>query len=143
VQMFRRECWEEIDGYLPIRGGIDAAAEVMARMKGWKVCAFPELEVLHHRQTGKETHSTAGIFFHRGLEDYHLGYHPLFFLAKIVRYFQVRPFVIGALIMLCGYLWAGVSRKKRAVPDDLVRFLRKEQLQRLRACFEFRKGAPG
>jgi hypothetical protein len=55
----------------------------------------------------------------------------------------VRPFVIGALIMLCGYLWAGMSRKKRAVPDDLVRFLRKEQIGRLRACLDFRKGVPG
>jgi glycosyltransferase involved in cell wall biosynthesis len=143
VQMFRKECWREIGGYLPIRGGIDAAAEVMARMKGWTVCAFPELQVLHRRLTGKENHSVFGICFHRGLEDYHLGYHPLFFIAKSIRCFRMRPFVIGGLIMLCGYFWAGVSRKKRAVSEDFVRYLRQEQIMRLCACFALRKETPG
>ena len=38
VQTFRRKCFEEIGGYLPLKyGGIDAAAEIMTRMKGWEV----------------------------------------------------------------------------------------------------------
>jgi glycosyltransferase involved in cell wall biosynthesis len=143
VQMFRKECWRDIGGYLPIRGGIDAAAEVMARMKGWTVCAFPELQVLHHRQTGTENHTVCGIYFHQGLEDHRLGYHPLFFLAKSVRNFRMHPFVLGGLLMLCGYSWAVVSRKKRAVPEDFIRYLRQEQLRRLRDELTFRKDKSG
>jgi glycosyltransferase involved in cell wall biosynthesis len=139
VQMFRRECWCAIGGYLPIRGGIDAAAEFMARMHGWTVRAFPELRVVHHRQTGREKHSLAGFFFHTGLEDHHLGYHPLFFLAKSVRRFRSRPVMIGGLLMLCGYVWATLSRKPKKVPDDVIRYLRREQMGRLRARLGLQK----
>ena len=35
VQLFRRECYERIGGYLPMRyGGIDSVAEIMVRMHG-------------------------------------------------------------------------------------------------------------
>lgn len=141
VQMFRKECFVEIGGYLPLRGGIDAAAEVMARMHGWRVRAFPELEVLHHRQTGCETHSRLGIFFHRGLEDFRLGYHPLFFTLRSLLRFREAPFVLGGLTMLGGFLWAGISGKEKKVPDDFVRYLRREQMGRLAVQFKLGKGA--
>ncbi len=36
VQLFRKECFQEIGGYSPIEtGGIDTLAEVTARMLGW------------------------------------------------------------------------------------------------------------
>jgi hypothetical protein len=35
--------------------------------------------------------------------------------------------------MLCGYAGAWLSRRQRTVPDDVVAFLRREQLQRLKA----------
>jgi len=42
-QMFRRECFEEIGGYIPIQcGGIDWVAVTTARMKGWKTRTFTE-----------------------------------------------------------------------------------------------------
>ena len=35
-QMFRRECFEQIGGYIPRKiGGIDLVAVITARMKGW------------------------------------------------------------------------------------------------------------
>ena len=49
IQLFRRKCYEDIGGYIPIKRGIDAIAEVMARMQGWEVRSFPEFKVLHHR----------------------------------------------------------------------------------------------
>lgn len=143
VQMFRRECFEQIGGYLPLRGGIDAAAEVMARMRGWRVRAFPEISALHHRQTGKENHSRLGIFFHRGLEDFRLGYHPLFFAARALLRFREKPFVLGGLTMLGGYLWAGLTRSKKKVSDEFIRFLREEQKSRLFARLRWRGEAAG
>jgi glycosyltransferase involved in cell wall biosynthesis len=131
VQMFRRECFADIGGYLPLRGGIDAAAEVMARMKGWTVRAFEEVPALHHRQTGKENHSRLGIFFHRGLEDFRLGYHPLFFAARAVLRFREVPFVLGGMTMLGGYLWAAITGAEKKVSDEFIRFLRREQMSRL------------
>ena len=57
VQLFRKECYAGIGGYIPMEyGGIDAAAEILARMNGWEVQTFSEYKVLHHRRvkTGKK-----------------------------------------------------------------------------------------
>src|SRR5271157_4953312 len=44
VQLFRKECFVAIGGYLPLEhGGIDSAAEITARAKGWTVRTFPEI----------------------------------------------------------------------------------------------------
>jgi glycosyltransferase involved in cell wall biosynthesis len=143
VQMFRRKCFDEIGGYLVLRGGIDAAAEVMARMQGWQVRAFPELSALHHRQTGKENHSRLGIFFHRGLEDYKLGYHPLFFVGRSLLRVRESPWIIGGLTMLGGFLWAALTGAKKKVPNDFIRFLRKEQKARMVRIFRRRTEVAG
>ncbi|MGH7495305.1 MAG: glycosyltransferase [bacterium] len=55
VQLFRRRCYEEIGGYVPLElGGIDTVVEVLARKHGWKVQTFPELRVMHHRRVARE-----------------------------------------------------------------------------------------
>src|SRR5208282_3029060 len=49
-QLFRRECFEEIGGYVPVKGGcIDHIAVVSARMMGWKTRTFTDKVCLHHR----------------------------------------------------------------------------------------------
>jgi poly-beta-1,6-N-acetyl-D-glucosamine synthase len=42
-----------------------------------------------------------------------------------------RPFVVGSALIIAGYLWALVSRKPRVVSDEIVRFIRREQVMRL------------
>ncbi len=42
-QLFRRQCFESIGGYLPLKGGcIDHVAVLSARMKGWRTRTFAE-----------------------------------------------------------------------------------------------------
>ena len=42
-QLFRKQCFEEIGGYTPIKiGGIDLVAVISARMKGWQTRSFLE-----------------------------------------------------------------------------------------------------
>src|SRR5256885_513824 len=42
-QLFRRQCFEEVGGYVPVRGGaIDWIAVTTARMKGWDTRTFTE-----------------------------------------------------------------------------------------------------
>ena len=137
IQMFRKECFDAIGGYLEVRGGIDAAAEVMARMKGWQVRAFQDLYVWHHRQTGTEQRGLCAVFFHRGLEDYQLGYHFLFFIGHILRRLREKPWVLGSLLMLAGYLWAFLQRAPRKVTKEFIRHLHNEQWARMKAKFVF------
>ena len=52
-QLFRRECFEEIGGYVPIKGGgIDWVAVTTARMKGWTTRSFGDRTFHHHRKMG-------------------------------------------------------------------------------------------
>ena len=42
-QLFRRECFEQIGGYVQVKGGgIDWIAVTTARMKGWRTRTFVE-----------------------------------------------------------------------------------------------------
>jgi hypothetical protein len=51
--------------------------------------------------------------------------------------FQVRekPFVLGGLWFIAGYVWAALRRSERTVSSELMRFHRAEQMARLRALF--------
>ncbi|NLV85308.1 MAG: glycosyltransferase family 2 protein, partial [Spirochaetales bacterium] len=52
-QLFRKECFEQIGGYIPIKGGgIDWVAVTSARMHGWKTRTFTERTLFHHRKMG-------------------------------------------------------------------------------------------
>jgi len=136
IQLFRRECYQEIGGLVPLSiGGEDWHAEIIARMKGWKVAAFPESKVLHH----KRSIAARGILrenSRQGLLDYSFGTHPLFEIVKCVRRVKEKPFVLGALVRMSRFLWAYCRLEKRPVSNELVTYLRKEQLGRLYAvCF--------
>ena len=53
VQFFRRACYDDIGGFVPIQtGGEDTVALVMAKARGWEVQSFPDLPVLHHKHAG-------------------------------------------------------------------------------------------
>jgi len=142
IQMFTRQCWRQIGGYMSIRGGIDAAAEVMARMHGWKVRAFPELSVRHHRKTGSENRGVFRVFLQRGIEDYEMGYHPLFFFLRALRRFSEKPWILGGVTMLVGYFWSITKKNNRKVPEDFVRYLRSEQMGRLLHYWKRTRKAP-
>jgi hypothetical protein len=128
--VFRRKCYEEIGGLLPIEyGGEDWYAEVMARKAGWHVQSFPELVVRHLRETGTATNKLR-YCYRQGITDFCLGSHPAFELVKVARRMFWRPCVIGAAARLSGFLVAHLYRR-RMVSDDFIQFLRQEQLRRL------------
>jgi hypothetical protein len=132
VQLFRRECFRDISAaYLPLPyGGPDTYAEVSARMKGWRVASFPDLQVSHHRLTGSAGGLLRGCL-RQGRMDYSLGTLPLFELFKVFRRADCPPFVIGAVARLAGFLHCYFGGKRPSVPDEFVAFLRKEQAGRI------------
>jgi len=57
-QLFRRECFEEIGGYLPVKGGgVDHIGIPHRENEGWKTRTFTEKVCLHHRPAGTAQHS--------------------------------------------------------------------------------------
>jgi glycosyltransferase involved in cell wall biosynthesis len=135
-QLFRRECFEEIGGYIPIKGGgIDWVAVTTARMKGWKTRTFTERTCLHHRKIGTGNNSALMALFKQGRKDYFLGNHPLWEVFRTFYQMSRKPYVMGGLLLLFGFAWAGVKRTERPISKELMEFVRKEQMQRLKALF--------
>ena len=143
-QLFRRECFEEIGGYIPIQaGGIDWTAVTTARMKGWSTRTFTEKTCIHHRKIGTGKSSPLVARFRFGKQDYYLGGHPLWEVFRSLYHMKDKPYIVGGLFLLSGYLWGFLCRVERPISAELVAFRRKEQMQRLRdicnAYFSARK----
>ena len=135
-QLFRRECFEDIGGYVPIKGGsIDHIAVVSARMKGWKTRTFTESVCLHHRLMGTAQHGGLAAKRRLGAKDYAVGNHPLWELFRMFYQMKQKPLFLGGLALGWGYAWSLARRTKRPVSDELVAFTRREQMQRLRKFF--------
>jgi glycosyltransferase involved in cell wall biosynthesis len=135
-QVFRRECFEQIGGYVPIKGGgIDHIAVITARMKGWRTRTFTEKECLHHRQMGTAQHGLLKARFKNGIKDYILGGHPIWQVCRTAYQMTKKPFVVGGLMLLAGYLWALIGRRQRPISREMVAFRRHEEMTRLRKFF--------
>jgi glycosyltransferase involved in cell wall biosynthesis len=140
-QVFRRECFEEIGGYLPVKGGsIDHIAVITARMKGWKTRTFTEKVCLHHREMGTAQRGVLSSRFNLGMKDYRVGNHPLWELARTAHQMTKRPVALGGLALGSGYFWALLCRHQRPVSAALIAFHRREQMQRLGKFFKGSRG---
>jgi glycosyltransferase involved in cell wall biosynthesis len=136
-QLFRRQCWEEIGGYIPHRaGGIDWMAVTTARMMGWKTESFRERSFFHYRHLGTAERSILSSLFSYGEKDYYLGGHPVWELFRIAYRAAKQPFIIGGLALGLGYGWALLSRTPRPVSRELMAFHRKEQMAKLKAILK-------
>lgn len=127
VQLFRKECFDEIGGYKAIPGGMeDGLAEITARYHGWKTCSFTELPVLHHRQLGTVGRSAYSARFNSGVTEYIVGYSWTYHVIRAFSRVFERPYLIGTLLIIFGYIYGLFSRDK-IVPQAIVRFIRREQ----------------
>jgi biofilm PGA synthesis N-glycosyltransferase PgaC len=132
-QMFRRECFEQIGGYVPIKGGgIDHVAVISARMKGWKTRTFTDKVSLHHRTMGTAERSPLMAGFKTGGRDYALGGHPLWEIFRTFYQMSKKPYVLGGAVLGAGYLWAVIKREERPISKELMAFRRREQMARLK-----------
>jgi poly-beta-1,6-N-acetyl-D-glucosamine synthase len=132
-QLFRRECFEDIGGYVPVPGGgIDWIAVTTARMKGWKTRTFLEKVCHHHRPMGTAAAGTFRALYRLGRKDYYLGGHPLWQLFRASFQMSRKPYVIGGVLLMAGYLGGMIRRISRPVSPELLRFHRREQMRRLR-----------
>jgi glycosyltransferase involved in cell wall biosynthesis len=119
-QMFRRQCFEEIGGYFPSKnGGIDWIAVMTARMIGWKTRSFREKSFFHHRLLGTADRGVLGSNYAYGKKDYYLGGHPLWESFRSAYRMTKKPYVMGGLALLLGYLGAYIKHEQRPVTKEL------------------------
>jgi glycosyltransferase involved in cell wall biosynthesis len=129
TKIYRKECWDGIGGYWPAPGW-DTFDEVKANRLGWSTRSFPNLYLLHHRETG----SADGLWptlVKYGRANYICGYHPLFMLSKcLVRLIQ-RPYIFGSMGLMYGFVTGYIKRIPQVDDPATIAYLRREQLSRL------------
>lgn len=129
-QLFRRECFNAIGGYVPVKGGgIDLIAVLSARKQGWQTRTFLERSCIHHRAQGSAMSRPMRARFLDGQKDYYLGTHPLWELMRSLYHFGKNP--MGACMLFSGYLWGMIRRIKSPMSRELIQFRRQDQMKRL------------
>jgi len=129
TKIYKKVCWDAIGGLWPAPGW-DTIDEVKANMLGWKTYAFFDLHLLHHRFTGTED----GFFRDRvkhGVACYVSGYHPLFVTASCLRRLAKKPYLIGSVGVMYGFVKAHFSGPLRLKERSYLAYIRGQQLRRL------------
>lgn len=132
TKFYRVDRFKAIGGFVRevMWDGIDCHR---CRMKGWKACSWndPELRFVHLRPMGS---SQQGIYTGRmrhGFGQYFMGTSFLFMAASAVSRMNQKPYVLGGLAMLWGWVKSALQRKPRYDDLEFRRFLRKYQMRAL------------
>jgi glycosyltransferase involved in cell wall biosynthesis len=132
-QLFRRECFEAIGGYQPVKsGGIDLIAVLSARAKGWQTRTFTEKAYLHHRKMASAQHTGYHERFYAGHKDYLLGNHPVWEVFRSIYQMKAKPYFVGGVLMLAVYVWDLLTQVERTMPKDLIEIRQRDQMARLK-----------
>ena len=142
-QLFRRDCFQAIGGYTPVKGGgIDVIAVLSARMRGWDTRTFAEQTCVHHRPMGTAMHGSLRTRYKHGEKDYRLGWHPLWEMFRSVYQMTRPPYLVGGACVMAGYVWAMLRQVEKPVSKELIEYQRHDQIRRLRQLLIGRAVAP-
>ena len=130
TKIYRRECWEAIGGMVQAKGW-DTIDEVKANQLGWRTTTFHDIPILQQRVTGHRAGSWSDIS-KNGRAAWFCGYHPLFALARAVRLSTIPPYLLLGLAFASGYGKAMLTRADRIDDPELISYVQREQLNRLR-----------
>ena len=136
TQFFRKECFKEIGGYIPVAFE-DALANVCARMHGWKVRAFSDLIVYHHKPSGIKGRNIFKAKINVGRLEHLTGDHPLYQFFRSFSYINQRPIILSSFLRIIGYWMSVLMGEKILTPKNIVRYLRKEQMKRFNIFKKF------
>lgn len=132
-QLFRRDCYERIGGYSPLKeGGVDLLAVLKARMMGWETRTFLEISCRHHRRMGTGTKSGIGVAFNGGRHDYLMGVNPIWQISRSFYQMTRPPLLLSGGAILAGYFWGMLRRDSRIVSDEVLQFRKREEMRRLK-----------
>ena len=132
TKFYRVDRFEAIGGFVRevMWDGIDCHR---CRMHGWIACSWdePDLRFVHLRPMGS---SQQGIFTGRmrhGFGQYFMGTGLLFMAASAASRANQKPYVLGSLAMLWGWIDAALRRKPRYEDGEFRAFLRRYQRRAL------------
>lgn len=133
-KLYLREAFEEIGGFVRevMWDGIDFHR---ARMAGWSTRSFPdpELRLIHLRLMGSSDRTVYRGRLRWGYGQWFMGSWFPYVLASGVFRMREKPYIIGGLLIVIGYLRAAARRARRYEDLAFRSELRRWQRERLRA----------
>jgi glycosyltransferase involved in cell wall biosynthesis len=133
-KLYRREAFERIGGFVRevMWDGIDFHR---ARMEGYRTASLPdpELRILHLRLMGSSEGNIVRGRLRWGRGQWFMGSALPYMVASGLFRMRERPYVIGGLFIIAGYLLAAIRREPRYSDRVFRRELRRWQYSRLAA----------
>jgi poly-beta-1,6-N-acetyl-D-glucosamine synthase len=132
TKFFRTDRFEAIGGFVRevMWDGIDCH---LCRMHGWIACSWddPDLRFVHLRPMGSSQQSIYAGRMRHGYGQYFMGTGFLYLAASALSRINQRPYVLGSLWMMWGWLSSAALRKPRYDNPTFRRFLRRYQMRAL------------
>ena len=114
AKLYRRECFEQIGGFVRavMWDGIDCHR---CRLFGWKAESRDDslLAIRHLRQMGSSFRSVYHGRWRWGRGQHFMGTHPLYMVGISIYRVLERPWIVGGLCLMGGYLDAAIRRRPR------------------------------
>ena len=104
--------------------------EVKANSLGWTTRSFPQLHLIHHRDTGSADGMWHSLVKY-GRANYICGYHPLFMLSKCVVRLVRKPYIVGSIGLMYGFVSGYLTNVHRVDDPATIAYLRRQQISRL------------
>ena len=132
TKFYRVQAFQEIGGFVRevMWDGIDCHR---CRMQGWMACSWdePELRFVHLRPMGSSQHGIYTGRMRHGFGQYFMGTGLAYIVASAIYRFPEKPYVLGGLAILWGWLKSALQRKPRYGDAEFRRFLRRYQWRAL------------
>jgi biofilm PGA synthesis N-glycosyltransferase PgaC len=132
-KLYRWPAYCEIGGFVEevLWDGIDVHT---ARMKGWHTQSFdhPDARLIHHRLMGSSDKNVYRGRLRLGRGIYFMGYHPLYALASSIFRMREKPFIIGGVLIMVGFVKAFFQGVPRYDNPEFRAYLQNWQLKKLK-----------
>jgi biofilm PGA synthesis N-glycosyltransferase PgaC len=131
-KFYRVDCFKALGGFERevMWDGIDCHR---CRMKGWIACSWdePELRFIHLRPEGSSLQSVYTGRMRHGFGQYFMGTGFLYMAASAFYRITEKPYVLGSLAILWGWIKGALQRKPRYEDAEFRHFLRRYQWRAL------------
>jgi poly-beta-1,6-N-acetyl-D-glucosamine synthase len=128
TKFYRVSCFKAIGGFVRevMWDGIDCHR---CRMIGWIACSWDdqELRFVHLRPMGSSYQSIYTGRIRHGYGQYYMGTSFLFMTASAIYRVSQKPYVLGSLAMLWGWVKSALAGKPRYEDAEFRKFLRRYQ----------------
>jgi glycosyltransferase involved in cell wall biosynthesis len=132
TKFYRVSSFKEIGGFVRevMWDGIDCHT---CRMKGWVACSWdePDLRFVHLRPMGSSQQSIYVGRMRHGYGQYFMGTGLLFMTASAISRLNEKPYVLGSMAVLWGWIRSALQGKPRYNDLEFRRFLRSYQMSAL------------